>query len=425
MTAFSLASLVLALVGQVPLGVVQAACHPFEAGCCHINPLIDPSYNAYKNDPLKHVPGWDIVDLDAPPSKRWTNVVQPVAQPLQQLAQHFKRMLGQASQWLLDLLEDSRRFQQVTRDVLDYLGEYGEEMRGVASASGLSEEDVLIFNMMYEIEGGCTSIVAQDPSGRLVHGRNVDFGLFFGEDWQHLQWSLTEALRPTIRNVRFIQGGKEVFNSTVFAGYVGLLTGAKYQGFSLSVNSRIRLGDRWQHLRDFLLGRDRSGHFLSLLLREVMIRNQTYSEALEVIEGARLLGPTYIILGGSKPGEGVIVARNYDSVYKRWLLSDAAAGGRNSIVQANWDRPDDPWFDNRRAPAEHCLTEDFNDHIDFRALFEVLSSHPVRNRLTTYTALMSTQSGAYEAYFQFCDEPECAPWMTLREHGVHTEALFV
>ena len=32
------------------------------------------------------------------------------------------------------------------------------------------------------------------------------------------------------------------------------------------------------------------------------------------------------------------------------------------------DYNQDPFYDNRRSPAEHCLRERFNDHIDFKGL---------------------------------------------------------
>lgn len=42
----------------------------------------------------------------------------------------------------------------------------------------------------------------------------------------------------------------------------------------------------------------------------------------------------------------------------------------------------------------------------------MLAARPNRNRLTTYTALMSAEKGELEAYLQFCKELECAPWKT-------------
>lgn len=265
--------------------------------------------------------------------------------------------------------------------------------------------------MMYEVEGGCTSIVAQDAQGNIMHGRNLDFGLLFGEDWKHLQWTLTEDLRPLLRNIRVMRGGQVVFNTTVFLGYIGIITGSKTGSFSITLNSRIKF-ERWTDLLAFLEGKDRTGQFLSLAMRDVMTTNSSYSEALDIIQNVKLLGPAYVIIGGASLGDGAIVAREATAVVGHWLLNDAVKAGQNSLVQTNWDIPHEPWYDNRRAPAEHCLRERYNTQIDFRGLFQVLSAHPNRNRLTTHTVLMRPQNGDYEAYFQVCNEPLCAPWLS-------------
>lgn len=81
-----------------------------------------------------------------------------------------------------------------------------------------------MYNIAYELEGGCTSIVAESTD-KLFHARNLDFGLFFGWDKQNETWRLTEYLRPLLFNARFVKGGKVVYNTTQFAGFVGLLTG--------------------------------------------------------------------------------------------------------------------------------------------------------------------------------------------------------
>merc|ERR1712096_571623 len=161
----------------------------------------------------------------------------------------------------------------------------------------------------------------------------------------------------------------------------------------------------------YLEGKDRSGHLLSLALREVMMQNSTYEDALKAVETTKLLGPAYVIIGGTTPGQGAIVARTATTVAQQWLLGDAARHGSNFIVQTNWDNPKDPFYDNRRSPAEHCLRDHYNESIDFKGMFQVLSAHPNRNRLTTYTALMRAQTGDFEAYLQYCTEPSCAAWV--------------
>mmetsp|Transcript_32637 Transcript_32637/g.52513 ORF Transcript_32637/g.52513 Transcript_32637/m.52513 type:complete len:422 (-) Transcript_32637:186-1451(-) len=401
----------------------DGVCLPFDANCCHINPLHDPSYAQFEGNPLHEVPGWEVVDLDLPAAQRWQQAVRPAAEAIRTMIQHFKGFVGLVSQDLFKLIEDAESFKRIGESVLQAMGDYGLEIRGIANATGIPLQDLLFYNIMYEIEGGCTSIIAQDPQGKLVHGRNLDFGLLFGIDWKKRpDWRLTEDLRPLLRNVRFVRGGQVLFQSTVFLGYVGLLTGVKEGAFSITVNTRFD-NDHWSGLIAYLTGRDRRGRFLSFTTRDVMLQSSSYDEALATIKSAKLLGPAYVILAGTQPGQGAVVARSSTEVVNQTLLSDVAQLGQNSVVQTNWDVDSDPWYDNRRAPAEHCLRERFNQAIDFKGLFSVLVAHPNRNLLTTYTALMSAQTGELEAYLQFCPEPNCAPWAT--EANTLTTAVLI
>ena len=46
--------------------------------------------------------------------------------------------------------------------------------------------DIILYNIFYEIFSMCTSIVAESETGELIHGRNLDFGLFVGWDFQEI-----------------------------------------------------------------------------------------------------------------------------------------------------------------------------------------------------------------------------------------------
>ena len=58
-----------------------------------------------------------------------------------------------------------------------------------------------------------------------MQARNLDFGLFLGWDQENRTWTLAELLRPLLFNARMMKGGKVMYNATVYAGFVGLLTG--------------------------------------------------------------------------------------------------------------------------------------------------------------------------------------------------------
>ena len=75
---------------------------------------------------------------------------------------------------------------------------YGDEMKGISQATGVPlgkkslytkrkefllstfVGEIVLYNIFYEIFTLCTSIVAQDQNGNILHGRNLDFGLLLG-----------------------------------------------------------------------------------------------------------------------------------------------------------------------------------------------------------------------------------------------------
>ncbi len=97
-----------------------------------------------------------------------------------------------------------------------------------------------------------------------------------------------------------------------------------------------------------------------------------------------------------------------------------------------WVEP--PFFDDRRHPAEDvrqqpkklfipifsflfsflfsfskCLNKLGPDNYDIPHLYNVLSSKPNFNLLTTYTTLMQVSTGRFEGYLQQCELP-CPYW---------------
>lgn len=57
-------------------------------------------------------------------------------------------------------------------------------------------EDLALLNCFYELTRFCTSILAKDRNENLIHGRNLDFGQFFGGwDPKTHTWRLTESLK--------------------------------------------------------------------------------------------------------------------------------------------------------------------------------------------------------------------------------------
>ncbi len=67
----------------------------------------------------------------------------------------------------------------------------------------------------------------------------IDFE--FRWDVKNHTWLTTEALRPLVVELDFQRGGRTVYKSVNFAGYIGVLTGMKPGSFSLTLDERFSL----------------------------------------------------------------------------------------------------------------------------------------------------------------------------------------
>ena len=283
----------------------------------------------------------------------------------------------------------------------------GDEVLGIAKATGIELGRLLLFNMAYELFGFCTSIVAQDAGGRIWHARNLDFGLWPAFDWKNMTWTLTEALRPLLFNANVQRGGKTLFTITSYAGLTGVHTGYRPGAFSMTINSRYdnRLD---AGIVNYIKGKvNRKDHvIITAMLRSVMQNNATYAAALDAVQKAPLVGPAYVILGGTRPGEGAVVTKEDNVTLSTWTLGDARKYNDTFFVlQTNYDRWKEPLFiDDRRGPGRACMKQMGDGNISIASLFNVLSGVPTLNRLTTFSVMMSAGGGAqYEAYQQHCE----------------------
>jgi acid ceramidase len=284
---------------------------------------------------------------------------------------------------------------------------FKDELKGLSKATGLNLGEVALYNIFYEVFTVCTSIVAQSPNGTLYHARNLDFGLFMGWDPQNHTWQVTEALRPAIVNLDWQKNGKTLFKSVNYAGYIGILTAVKKDAFTLTMNERFNADGGYIGILKWLLG-DRTGNWMSFLTRHTMEDATSYKEAKDLLSSSPMLAPAYFIVGGKKAGEASIITRSRASAVDVWDI-----GTRNSswyILETNYDNWKEPFFlDDRRTPAHKCMKEMGQQKVGFATLYDVLSSKPVLNKLTTYTALLQVNSGEMETYLQYCPDP-CMPW---------------
>ncbi|XP_064191058.1 acid ceramidase [Anguilla rostrata] len=347
---------------------------------------------------------WYTVDLDLPPSKRWTEVITDKKANLVSMIQAIKDLAN-------SFVPSGKLIELVDRDLplivstLPY--PFNEEIKGIAQDSGVALGEVVLFNIFYEVFTVCTSLVAEDANGNLFHGRNLDFGLFMGWDLKNRSWIITETLKPLVVNVDFTRNNRTVFKSTNFAGYVGMLTGIRPHTFTLTMNERFSLDGGYIGILEWILGK-RDGMWMSFLTRSVLENATSYEEAKNRLAQTKLLAPAYFILGGNQTGQGCVITRSRVLSLDIWELDHKQ--DRWYVLETNYDHWKDPFFlDDRRTPAMKCMNQTMQANISIKTIYDVLSTKPVLNKLTTYTTLMEVSKGRLESYIRECPNP-CMPW---------------
>ncbi|XP_072318678.1 acid ceramidase [Eucyclogobius newberryi] len=348
--------------------------------------------------------GWYTVDLDLPPHRRWTPLITDKKNDLVSMIQVIRDLATAfvPSGRLIELVDLTLPL------MVDTLPDpFKDEIKGIALDSGIPLGEIALFNIFYEVFTVCTSVVAEDAAGNLLHGRNLDFGLFMGWDTKNKSWIVSEKLKPLVVNLDFRRNNKTVFKSTNFVGYVGMLTGIRPHLFSLTMNERFSLDGGYIGILEWILGQ-RDGMWMSFLTRSVLENATSYDDARKLLAQTKLLAPAYFILGGQQSGQGCIITRSRELSLD--LLDLNVKLGRWYVLQTNYDHWEEPFFlDDRRTPGMTCMNKTTQNNISIKTLYNVLSTKPVLNKLTTYTTLMRVSDGTLESYIRDCPNP-CMPW---------------
>ncbi|KAK1804094.1 hypothetical protein P4O66_020137 [Electrophorus voltai] len=346
---------------------------------------------------------WYTVNLDSPPSERWRHVMMDKKPELLTMIQAIKDLAGGFFHGQILHLVDKEL--PLIVDTLPY--PFNEEIKGVAVVTGVPLGEVVLFNIFYEVFTVCTSVVTEDLNGNIYHARNLDFGLFLGWDQKNQTWTLTEKLKLLVVNIDFSQNNRTLFRSTSFAGYVGILTGIRPREFTLTMNERFSIDGGYIGILEWIFGK-RDGMWMSFLTRKVLENATSYEDAKKQLAMTELLAPAYFILGGNQTGQGCVITRTRVNTLDIWEIDLKL--GRWYVLETNYDHWDEPFFlDDRRTPAMKCINKTTQANISLQTIYDVLSTKPVLNKLTTYTSLMEVSTGKLESYVRACPSP-CTPW---------------
>ena len=349
-----------------------------------------------------------IIDLDAPPADRWNEV-----------AAEYGSDIKEAIKITVE------GFPDIAVKIADFFGKelsellpsfYREELDGLSQAIGVPVGEVFFYNLAYDITAHCTSVVTETSDGKILHARNLDMPR--DAAFQRL----VEISRKTVIAVSFRKQGVEVYSGVTTAGYLGLLTGQKPGAFTITLNER-RTGSEWLNIIELL--RDQPGSGVSLVIRDALSDPaMDFQGVVQKMTYIPLIAACYITIGGVNPGECVVITRDRKEAVQPlsngvWKLD--AASDQWYLLETNNDhwtqlpniQPPDSNKDSyeRKEAGDKAMMEFGKDKMSPDALFQVLSTKPVYNESTLYTAVMSAaDSSVFSAWIRFPkQQPEPDP----------------
>jgi len=229
------------------------------------------------------------VNLDVPPTQRWTEIVSAYKSDIENLLKLIKKDVPRV------LIEAIAVVTNSVDKLVPY--PYNEEIVGIANALNTSIADILLANLYYELTaynhqldskafhslGACTSIVAETTDEGIMHARNMDYS---------------------------------------FVKYL-LVTGQKPYKYTISLDERNK-GTLVMNLAEMLLSRGMQGA-VAFHVRDVLSSDKlTFREAAAYMADKLLIAPAYVIMGGANSGEGVVITRDrLDSLDQHWLNATA------------------------------------------------------------------------------------------------------
>lgn len=326
------------------------------------------------------------LDLDKAPCDRWKDIASKID------PKFFQAGIEALLSHILPTPEMVHMAEEIASKLDRFFQEpYSDELRCLSEASGVPLGDIILTNVFYDLTAyansslrACTSIVALNKYGEIIHGRNLDY-------------VDPSFLKNVTVVIDFQRNGKTVYTAVSYLGYIGIMTGVRHGAFSLTGNARL-YGSLYLNLLSVLEG----AQLTFFTLRRVLDESSDYPSALNQATNTPTAAPVYFILGGRQEGEGALIVRNGRDVAVVKKLDDYQDHSW-FLVETNYD----PWLqppksDDRRDAAIKAMEKIGQENMDADQLYKVLSTPPVLNNQTTYTAIMSaSNSSVFEAMIRY------------------------
>jgi hypothetical protein len=218
------------------------------------------------------------INLDLPPEERW------------HFAANYTKEINEiiACYWidLEDYVELIESYLEAYKSLF-IPASYIKEIECIANYCDYSADQILIANLYYDIVKfafACTAFAFQKDDS-IWHARNLDW------------WTENDVLKKYTKILNYTKGGKTVFQSVGWVGFVGVLSGIKPNEFSLTLNAIV--SDEAPNM----------AKPITFLLREVLEGDYNFQEAQEILEQTEIICDCLLLVAGKTAHEMLVIER--------------------------------------------------------------------------------------------------------------------
>jgi len=236
----------------------------------------------------------------------------------------------------------------------------------------------------------CTGIIGEDANKNIFHARNMDQN--------------PTSVRNITLHVTFVQNSEILFDSVDWYWFtVGVMTAVKKGVSSLQENWRFCTPlDSKLMMSQIVAGITPQMYLFRTILTSIQPAPTAFNDVVTYLSSIPLAAPLYFIVGGVNSGEGVIITRNNSGTMNVVHMPATISLSNFSIVQTNYEPwlPDNPLDARRTAAQEFLAGLKQTEAATQLGLFAVLSSPPVLNEDTAYSAIMRAATGELHPFIR-------------------------
>uniref|UniRef100_A0A0N4Z2E6 NAAA-beta domain-containing protein n=1 Tax=Parastrongyloides trichosuri TaxID=131310 RepID=A0A0N4Z2E6_PARTI len=247
------------------------------------------------------------ISLETKPKDRWNEIIK-------EYKEEIINVIEKTSELVLPILYPSTfifknytinnriHFKLIELFILPKLPhQYREEITGISKILQRPIGEVLVYNIFYDLISSkeidqmlpfkSSSVIIQDKENNLIY-QISKFDYLFNESIKNITFI-----------VNFYQNNNLLYTSYHYGGYIGVLSGVKYNKFSITLNTREK-----GHLKDnlkYILYRQFNS--VSLTIRTALEYENNFEDAILVLSETPYSVPVSFSITGNKEIEGCVV----------------------------------------------------------------------------------------------------------------------